>query len=218
MKKFAALFCLVLVSITLSACSVFNDDSIQNYAQDDPLQTTIFLRVNNLPLNSTVDSELTQWLGMVRTSAAENTDENAVKIISVESRATTNTNDALTIDLTLGNVPDNVLHKHTRPFKITYTQTIFNPISVLPESDVFSYVVSYSAKRRHSSANTDWIETSDDGTYVYLYTTADAIQFTNVYPNRPLYYLFVCLGVGVVGVLVYLISRYYDCKKRKKLL
>lgn len=216
MKKLCALLCVFLVAITMSACQAFHDETTQNHPQDNPLETVVFLRVKNLPEGSNVADELTLWRGEVLVHNAAITDESAPKIIEVTP--TTEDNETYTVQLKIQNVPDSTLQKVTQPFKITYTQTVYNPIALLPESDVFLYVVGYTSERRHSEANTDQITTGEDGNYIYFWTNGETIRFVDVYPNRPLYYLIIVAGAIVIGVVVYLVSRYCDCKKRKKLL
>ena len=213
MKKFSAVVCVILVAISLSACRTFYDTTTENYPQENPLETTIFLQFKNLGADPV--AELSNWLNIVRTENEAITDETAVKIISIEPRDDGTLTDTYTFDLKLQNVPDSTLRKQVRPFKITYTQTIFNPITLLPDSDVFTYIVAYNATKRHSAANAKQIMIDEDGNYVYLWTTNTEIQFVDVYPNRPLYYLFIVIGAAILGTVVYLVSRYYDCKKRK---
>ncbi len=213
MKKVCLLLCVFLVTITLSACQAFHDDTTQNHAQDNPLETTVFLQVKNLSEGSNVADKLISWCREVLTPN-ENTDENAPKIIGVNPTA--EDNGTYTVQLKIQNVPDTITKKETRPFKITYTQTVFNPIALLPENDTFLYIVGYTSQRRHSQTNTEQIVTSDDGEYIYFWTDSQPIIFVDVYPNRPLYYLMIVVGAAVIGGFVYLVSRYYDCKKQKK--
>jgi len=214
MKKLGALLCVLLVTVMLSACQTFYDNTTKNSIQDEPMETTVFLQLKNLPIGSTVDAELISWLGTVRADA-ETADPDTTHILTAELRTTTTSDNTYTVDLTLTHVPDSVLEKTVRPFKIYYKHVIYNPIALLPASDVFTYVVGYTTTRRHSSANTDWITTDDDGNYVYLWTTSDSVEFTDVYANRPLYLIIVLGGAAVVGAVVYFVSRYYDCKNRK---
>lgn len=215
MKKFSALLCVILVTVVLSACQTFYNDSTENYPRNNPSTTTVYLQIKQLPTNSTVDAELTKWRSEILTTNAAITDETAIKISDVQFRFDEDNEVAYTVDLTIHNLPDATVKKSVRPFQITYTQTIFNPISLLPDSETFSYVVLFNSERRHSSANTDERITTEDGNYVYFWTTAEPLEFTDVYPNRPLYYLIILAGAGLVGGLVYLVSRYYDCKKLK---
>lgn len=211
MKKFCALLCLVFVALTLSSCSAFYDDTTKTYPQDDPLEATIFLQVNNIADFSA--AKLQAWQGAVNTlitQMAADTDSDAPKITAFTFR--NEIDEALygtyTVDMTITNVPASTMQRKVRPFKIYYVQTIYNPIALLPESDTFTYVVGYTTERRHSAVNTERVETQDDGNYVYLWTTDDAIEFTDVYPNRPLYYLLVLVGAAVIGTIVYFISRH----------
>ncbi len=218
MKKLGVLLCVILVAISMSACQTFNDDATENYPQNNPLNTTIFLQIKAIPLGSTADLELTKWLGAVRSEHEAITDETATKITQIEPRSTMENENTYAIDLTIQNAPASTLDKHVRPFKMIYTQTVFNPIALLPDSDVFLYIVGYSSERRHSDSNAVQLITDDNGEYVYLWTNGETIEFVDIYPNRPLYYLLTIAGAIVIGVLVFIVSRYNDCKKRKKLL
>lgn len=217
MKKLGALLLIIGVAVTLSACSAFHDDRTTTYPQDEPMQATVFLQVADIVNFS--PALLPEW--KTKTLLQNQTDDpNAVKITDITFRDSIDADapvlDTYTVDLTLTNVPATTLQKIVHPFKIDYIQTVFNPISLLPASDDFIYVVGYTATRRHSSVNTDWVATQADGSYVYLWTSTDPIEFHDVYPNRPLYYLLVLVGAAVIGGVVYLISRYNDCKKSQK--
>ena len=214
MKKVCLLLCVFLVTITLSACQAFHDDTTQNHAQDNPLETVVFLQVKNSTTGLNIADELTNWKSRVLIENAAITNENAPKIIDVNPTA--EDNGTYTVQLKIQNVPDTTTKKETRPFKITYTQTVFNPIALLPESNTFLYIVGYTSQRRHSQTNTEQIVTSDNGEYIYFWTDSQPIIFVDVYPNRPLYYLIIVVGAAVIGGFVYLVSRYYDCKKQKK--
>ena len=211
MKKFGALLLVVLVALSLSACSTFYDDTTKDYPADEPLEMAVFLQVKTALADAT--EELNQWKGKMerlKTEMANNTDPTAVKITDFKFR---DENDSApegtyTVDLTLTNVPATTVQRIVRPFKIYIKQTTFNPMALLPESDAFTYVSGYTRERRHSAFNTEWVETQDDGTYAYLWTTGDAIEFTNVYPNRPLYYVFVLAGAIALGVIVYCVAKY----------
>ena len=215
MKKLGALLCVILIALSLSACTAFHDDTTQNYAQNNPLETTVFLQVKNVFADPA--TELTNWLKDVRTENNAITDPTATKIVTIEQRDESAIKDTYTIDLTIQNAPVTTLHKQVRPFKITYTQTIFNPITLLPDSNVFQYIVAYSTQRRHSATNTEHEVTIDeDGNYIYFWTTDADIKFIDDYPNRPLYYVIILGGATIIGIAIYFISRYYDCKKRQK--
>lgn len=211
MKKFGVLLLVVLVAMSLSACSAFYDDTAKEYPADEPLNMAVFLQVKTVLADTT--EAINQWKGemeRLKTEMANDTDPTAVKIIDFKFR---DENDSApegtyTVDLTLTNVPATTVQKITRPFKIYVKQTTFNPIALLPESDAFTYVVGYTTERRQSAVNTDWVETQDDGTYVYLWTTGDTIEFTNVYPNRPLYFVLVFVGAIALGAIVYCVARY----------
>ncbi|MCM1404435.1 MAG: hypothetical protein NC133_02975 [Prevotella sp.] len=206
MKKFGALCLVVLVAFTLAACRAFDDDSTQTYPQDDPLTMAVFLQVKH-PATFSTDL-LADWQATVNTLIAQMADDPAaVKITQAKFRETSDEG-TYTVDLTLSNVPATTVQKIVRPFKISVKQTVYNPIALLPASDIFTYVVGYTSERRHSAVNTELVDIQDDGNYVYLWTTTEPLEFTNVYPNRPLYYLLVLLGAGVVGVIVYVVARY----------
>ena len=215
MKKFGALFLVVLVAVMLSACTAFYDDELQTTAMSEPYQAVVFLQskhgVNFQP------SLLTEWEAEINRLITEMALEDsvapkitAVKISDVASE------DTYTVELTLTNVPPLNIQKKVRPFQIYYTQTIYNPIELLPNSEHFNYIVGYTTERRHSFVNTEWIEKQDDGSYVYLWSSREPIQFMDVYPNRPLYYFIIIAGSIVVGLIVYFVSRYSYCKKRQK--
>ena len=214
MKKLSALLCIIWAAVMLTACSAFHDDTTKDYPQDNPLTTTVFLQIKQLPINSTIDAELTQWRSQVLTQNAALTDETATQITDIQFRENTETESTYTVDLTINNVPASTMQKTVRPFKITYTQTIFNPISLFPDSETFTYIVAYSAERRHSTTNADDATTMNNN-YVYFWTTNNTIEFVDVYPNRPLYYLIILGGAFVVGGFILIVSRDYDCKKRK---
>ncbi len=212
MKKFGALLLVVLVAMSLSACSTFYDDTAKDYPADEPLTMAVFLQVNNIVTFSA--GKLQEWEHLLMepllAQMAADTDPTTTKITAFKIREANDQDlhDTYTVDLTLTNVPATTVQKSVRPFKIYIKQTTFNPIALLPESNTFTYVVGYNTERRQSAVNTEWMETQDDGTYVYLWTTGDAIEFTNVYPNRPLYYVLVFVGAIAVGVLVYLVAKH----------
>lgn len=213
MKKLSAFLCVILVAVAMSACSAFHDNTTKTYPQANPSQSTIFLQVKGLPINSTIDTELATWKAAVLTYNAAITEEGATKVIDVQYAV--EANGVYKAELTIQNVPASTATKIVRPFKITYRQTIYNPLALLPASDVFTYNVLFSSARRHSYASTEEITTDENGEYVYFWTDATPIELVDFYPNRPLYCLFIFLGAALVGVAVYLVSRYYDCKKRK---
>ena len=195
----------------MSACSAFYNDTTQTYPQDNPYTATIFLQIQNLPIGSDAATELAKWKSATLTLNAT-FGENQPHITDITY--TSATADVYQADLTISNVPDSTLTKTVRPFQIIYTQTIYNPLALLPNSTVFEYNILFSSERRHSSATT--LETNfADNEYVYYWTDATPIQFTDVYPNRPLYCVLIILGAAVIGVIVFLVSRYIDCKKHK---
>lgn len=225
MKKFCAFLFVVLVAISFSACSAFYSDQTQTTPQDTPYTATIFLKVNNeltLTINQTeLATKLSEWQGEINTLITQMAlDENSTdpKITAVHFQDSISSDDSTTytVELTLDNVPDNTLQKTVRPFKIYYHQTIYNPIALLPTSDTFTYIVGYSSQRRHSASNANYLSTDENGSYFYLWTTGEQLEFDDVYPNRPLYYLLVIAGAVIIGGLVYLISRHNDCKKTQK--
>ena len=215
MKKLGAVFCVFLVAVMLSACQAFHSETAKTYAQDEPMTTTVFLQLKNLPSGSTVDTELTNWLGAVRT-AAETADPDSTHILTAELQNVSQSDATYTIKLTLTHVPDNTWQKTVRPFKIYVHQTMYNPLVLLPDSDVFTYYIGYTSERRHSSTNANQMATDKDGNYVYLWSSKTTAEFNDVYANRPLYIILVVVGATVIGVIVFLVSRYYDCKKRQK--
>lgn len=219
MKKFSALLCVILVAISLSACRTFHDDTTTDYPQDNPLKMVVYLSIKNLPTLSTIDAELANWRSEVLTLNAGITDDAAPKITAIAFGENT-AEGTYVAQLTVANVPNSTLRKQTQPFKIIYTQTIYNPIALLPESNVFAYMVGSSAKLRHSDSNADQVSfveaTQEESSYyVYLWVSNKNLEFTDVYPNRPLYYLLVVLGGVALGAVVYFIARYSYCKKRQ---
>lgn len=217
MKKFGAIVLIVLVSVLLTACSTFHDDSLETTPLDEPYQATVFLKSENP--TATLSTLLTEWEAeinrMITEMAMDNGDTPKITAVKVNNIAE---NNICTVQLTLSNVPPLNIKKSVRPFKIYYTQTIYNPIELLPNSDHFDYIVGLATTRRHSAVNTDWVNAQEDGSYLYLWNTRHPIEFQDVYPNRLLYYVLVVAGAMVIGVIVYLVSRYSDCKKREKTL
>ena len=145
-------------------------------------------------------------------------DPDAPYVTAAEFREvpTADADDPYALVLTVANYPAQVATLDTKPWTITRTYTIFNPISLLPADDRFTYYTGLVSERRHSSANTTDVSAQDDGTYVYLWSGTDALVVTDVYPNRPLYYL-IALGVAaVVGVLIFVSARCFSCKKRRQ--
>lgn len=214
MKKLSALVLVCLTAVVLSACSTFHGSTTETYPQDEPYTTTVFLQVNQDEMIT--PDLLVQWKADVERLITANADATEPKITAVDC----DTNIAagvstFAVELTLANMPAATLKKVVRPFKIYYTQTLYNPIALLPVSDKFTYIVGFTFERRHSDANTDLISQEENGEYTYLWTTGDPIVIKDVYPNRPLYYLLIVVGAVIVGVAVYLISRYIDCKKQK---
>lgn len=209
MKKFSVILCLILVAVALSACSAFHNDTTKNYPQTNPQASTIFLRVKT---DTTIDARTIQdWQAAVYDY--QKNDETATKITKIKD-IVPEADHVYRVNLTLANVPDSTATKVVRPFKITYQQTIYNPLALLPDNEVFAYYILYSSERRHSSASTTAVE-QEDGQYIYVWNDGTTITFTDIYPNRPLYLLIIIAGATVVGVLVFITSRYYDCKKRK---
>ncbi len=215
MKKFSALVLTFLVAVLLSACSTFHDDVTQTYPQDEPHEATVFLQIKDP--TSFDPSMITDWKAEIERIIAEQAidETDTPKIVSVKIREAV-TDNTYTVDLTLSNTPPSVVKKVVRPFKIYYTQQLYNPIELLPANSHFTYIVGYTAEDRHSEANTDWIvNNQDDDSYIYLWTSTAPIEFKDVYPNRPLYYVIVIGCALVLGVIVYLFSR-YSCKKTQK--
>ena len=213
MKKLSALVLICCTAVILSACSVFHNDTTQTYPQDEPYTATVFLKLNDGVIFA--PELLTNWKADIERIITENADSTTTKITAVNCDTTLVANlNAYPVELTLSNVPAATTRKVVRPFKIYYTQTIYNPITLLPANENFTYVIGYNFERRQSKANTDIISQDEDGSYTYLWTTGTMIEVENVYPNRPLYYVLIMAGAIVVGVVVYCIWRYIDCKKR----
>ncbi len=217
MKKLSAIFLVALVAVVLSACTAFYDDNLETTPMAEPYQATVFLQ-SKTGLNI-MPNLITEWEADINRLIAEMALEESPtpKITAVEITGATNT-DTYTVNLTLSNVPPLNIKKTVRPFKIVYTQTIYNPIELLPNSEYFHYIVGYTTERRHSTVNTEWIEKQEDGSYIYLWNSREPIEFQDVYPNRPLYYLIVIVGGIIIGVIVYFACRYSYCKKQQKTL
>lgn len=217
MKRFSALLCVVVVAVMLSACQALHGDTTKEYPAAEPLTMAVFLQLQDKSYD--VVDALQFWMGDVARLIETTPDDGSPRITAAawreEYTADSNT-DTYTVDLTLTHVPATTVRRVVRPFKITITQTVFNPIGLLPQDTVFTYIVAYTTTNRHSAVNTDWITTDEDGSYVYFWTTDDNIEFVDHYPNRPLYYVLVLVGAAVVGGVVYLVSRYCDCKKPQK--
>lgn len=230
MKKFSALVCVLLVATLLSACQSFYADTNTELSNPDPLTVAVFLQVNHLPLGTTVDEALAAWLGDVNRLIETTPAGDGPHLTAVTPDEDATATGTITMRLTIANPPAELVKRTTRPFQITLTHQIFNPIRLLPASPVFGYVVGFTTKRRHSAANTNLVTTDEDGQYVYLWTSNDTddatadgladsvetLEFVDVYPNRPLYYLLVLVGAAVLGLIVYLVSRDYDCKNPQK--
>ena len=215
MKKLCAVFCVFLVALMLSACQAFHGETSINYPQDEPMTTTVFLQLKSLPFGSTADTEIIKWLGKVRTDA-ETADPDSPHILTAELEAVSESDATYTIALTLTHIPDSTWEKTVRPFKIYVRQTIYNPIALLPHSDIFAYYVGFTSERRHSTTSANQMTTDEEGNYVYLWSSRETIEFNDVYANRTLYIGLVIVGALTVGLVVFFISRYCDCKKRQK--
>ena len=213
MKKLSALLCMILVAVALSACTAFHGDTVQNYPQEAPYVATVFLQ----PIH-TVDAAVVQnWCAEVLTyNAGKSDDEPKVTDVQFEPDA----DNTYRVDLTINHIPDSTLTKTAQPFKLIYTQRLYNPLVLLPASSDFNYYVGFTSERRHSSSNADQVTkvqaTQDQAGYnVYLWSSDKTIEFVDIYPNRTLYIVLTIAGAALVGVVVFLVSRYCDCKKRK---
>lgn len=216
MKKLSALLLILLTTVMLSACTAFYDDSTQTYPQEATYQTTVFLQGKNGILITA--ERLAEWQAQIQTlivGSSADTVNPKITAVDCTPDATTDFSEPFPVNLTLANVPESTARKVVRPFRITYTETLYNPIALLPTSDNFEYVIGYTFERRHSETNADAVTMDEDGNYIYFWTSSDPLQIINVYPNRPLYYLLVVVGAVLIGALIYFINRYSDCKKRK---
>lgn len=210
MKKFSAVLVIMLLVVTLSACSTFNDYQTYYLAEESPQTANIVVQFN-LGADAEKFAELKAAINQIIATTAE--DEPLPHITAAEWDSDEST-PALT--LTLANVPDQVITIDTKPFRIVRTQTVFNPISLLPESEDFTYYVGFTATRRHSQVSTEHLEMQADGSYLYVWDNGNDIVFTDNYPNPPLYYILAALATMVMGVAVYFVSRYFYCKKQNK--
>ena len=214
MKKLSALLLVCLTAVMLSACSAFYDETTQSYPQDEPYTATVYLKLNE-GVTFTPDL-LTNWKADIERIIIQSAEADTTKITAVNCDTEFSTMlSAYPVELTLSQVPASTVRKVVRPFKIYYTQMLYNPIALLPTNENFTYVVGFTFERRHSKANTDLISEDESGNYTYLWTTSNPIEIQDIYPNRPLYYVIVIGCTLVVGAVVYAICRYNDCKKRK---
>lgn len=221
MKKFAAGLLLLVVGVVCTACSTFNDYQTVEIANTDPT-AVIFVQLNAgvvFDVNLLMDDP-NSLLAKIKTQSEQikAADPDAPYVTNAEFRElpTADATDPYALVLTIANYPVQVATLDTKPWTITRTYTIFNPISLLPADDNFTYYTGLTSERRHSSTNTTLIAQEDDGTYVYLWSSTDAMTVTDVYPNRPLYYI-IALGVAAgVGVIIFVIARYLSCKKRRQ--
>ena len=215
MKKLSAFVLICLTAMVLSACSAFHDESTQTFPLEEPYTATVFLQLNQGVIFT--PELLTTWKADVEriiTANAEETTLPKITAVSYDNNITAGTN-TFPVELTLSNVPASTSYKVVRPFKIYYTQTIYNPIALLPANANFTYIVGFTFDRRHSWANTEFVSQDENGEYTYLWTSSEVIEIKDVYPNRTLYYVIIVAGALAVGVVVYLIKRYSDCKKQK---
>ncbi len=206
----------VTVASMFSDWKIFNDESTEFYAQANPYETVVFLYPED-GVDFTTQN-LTAWQADVErliTLTAGQTD--VPKIVDIDCDLTFLENEAVQaypVLITFANLPEVTVDKKVSPLKIEYTQTVFNPLSLLPASGHFDYGITYMFERRHSSSNAALVtEDENSGASVYMWTNTDPIIITDVYPNRLLPYLLILLAAPALGVITYLTCRYCDCKK-----
>ena len=189
----------MLLAVILSACSTFVD--YQTYYLAEETTTTLVVKFEATATAEKFAALKADLNRLIDTTPADDPHPHITKA------EWSDTDETPTLTLTLANVPDQVITIDTKPFTIVRTQTVFNPISLLPESADFTYYIGFTATRRHSHATTEQIQAQDDGTYLYIWDNGADIVFTDNYPNPPLYYILVAVTAVIVGVAVYLICR-----------
>lgn len=214
MKKCGAVLCVLMVAVLCCACRTFNDYETVEIANTDPT-AVVFVQLN--------DGVVFDPSFLPDLKAAILTQSEQIKAENPDAPYVTNAqfgdvavDEPYTLTLTLANFPAQVVTLDTKPWTITRTYTIFNPLSLLPADERFTYYTGLTTDRRHSSANTEHIALQDDGDYAYLWTGTDALVITDVFPNRTLYYLCALGAATVVGVIIFLVSRYISCKKQRQ--
>ena len=206
---------------TFSGWKIFNDESTEFYAQANPYETLIFLYPKK-DVGFTVQN-LTDWqadMERLITLTAGQTD--TPKVVDIDCDLTFLENEAVQaypVLITFANLPEVTVDKKVSPFKIEYTQTVFNPLLLLPTSEDFSYGITYMFERRHSSSNAALIsEDENTGSVIYMWTSTDTIIIKDLYPNRLLPYVLILLAAPTLGIITYLVCRYSDCKKAQEVL
>ncbi len=206
----------IITAATFSDWKVFNDQSTESYTQANPYETIIFLN----PVNDagfTAES-LSAWKADMERVIALNAGQTEVpQIVAYDCDFTFLENEdvqAYPVLVTFANLPAVVVDKKVTPFEIEYTQTLLNPLSLLPGSSDFDYAIMYTFERRHSYVNTEIMTTDEiDSYYAYLWTNTDPIIIKDLYPNRLLPYILILLAAPAYGGVIYLAARYNDCKK-----
>lgn len=206
---------IICLAVMLTACSNFRAYQEHHLPENTPQTASVLVQFNVTA--GLTPTEITEKLAALdadiyRAIEAGTAGSPRLTAHQWETEAAV-TSDTLTLTLTLADVPDQVVTIDTKPFYHVRTQTVFNPISLLPASADFTYYVAFTATRRHSQVTTDLVQAQDDGTYLYVWADGRDIVFTDYYANPPLYYLLTIVATAVVGVAVYLISRYFYCKK-----
>ncbi len=211
---------MLVVAVLCSACSAFNNYETVELPVDDPT-AVVFVQLNagvvfDLDyLMGTPDSLLSRLITDNEQIKAEHPDAPYVTAAQFRETPVADATEPYALALTIANYPAQVATLNTQPWTITRTYTLFNPLALMPADDHFTYYTGITSERRHSSANATAVSLTEDGEYAYLWTGTDAITITDVFPNRPLYYL-LALGVAaVVGVVIFLVARYISCKKRR---
>lgn len=214
MKKVGAVLCVLVVAILCSACRTFNNDETVELPVDDPT-AVVFVQLNaGVVFDPSLLPDLKAAI-LTQSEQIKATNPDAPYVTDAQFSDTT-TDEPFALTLTITNSPAQVVTLATRPWTITRTYTIFNPLSLLPADARFTYYTGLTTDRRHSSANTNNITPQTDGNYAYLWTGTDALVLTDVFPNRTLYYLCALGAAAAVGVVVFLVARYISCKKSRQ--
>lgn len=217
MKKLGAVLVIVWLAVTLTACSTFNDYQEHHLPENTPQTTSVLVQFDaTAGLAPTAIAEKLAELDAALNRVIEAGTDGTPRLTAYQwETAADNPDYTMTLTLTLADVPDQVITVDTKPFYHVRTQTVFNPISLLPETADFTYYLAFTATRRHSRVSTDLTQAQNDGTYLYVWADGRDIIFTDYYANPPLYYLITIAVTVVVGVAVYFISRYFYCKKTR---
>ncbi len=204
MIKFFSVLILILTAVTFSACGNFSGTDTSTVAESNPKDVIVYVKLDegakpDVLQNLIASLNSIPQVGDVTISDPKFLADSAMSELDMHS-----------LQITLGNIPDQKITIENELFFRTRTYNIFNPISLLPEVTELTYYYAIPSDRNHSSVNTDMIEQSS-GQYVYFWSTGEEIVFTDVYANRPIYYAITILATIIIGLIVYFV-----CKKRAK--